>query len=438
MRHPRSRFTMGAASALFLAILFLTPALFSQDLENLNTGRIIVREIRDLGDLGKDVLSLSWSPDGKQLLVDKKVSGRFYGIFVLDLATQSSRSIARGSSGIGSGGASNSGSPVLSRDGRFLLFCAQESSSNKFNRTEPGYGLHNDLWIADLLNSNFHRLYRNGFSMSNPKGTVLPCFSPDGKNILWTAILGQARSGSVMGRRGISLAEFNVGRNGIPELGKIKELVPGIQQDFFEAYGFTPDGKKVLLAANLSERQPWFGMDLYFLDLDTLEYQALTATSGIWDRFAAISPKGEKIVWSSSMGRTMPNLGSGGRLWEKYLSTELWMMNRDGSEKRRLTGFNQRGSKEFTGVRSVVGMSAWHPNGREIAMVLLKEGRNYELESSVLVIELGETFIPAAVPATTAALAPAKTPEESSVVVPVAPAEAAAEVSPGVAPAETP
>ena len=138
------------------------------------------------------------------------------------------------------------------------------------------------------------------------------------------------------------------------------------------------------------------------------------------------------------MGRTMPNLGSGGRLWEKYLSTELWMMNRDGSEKRRLTGFNQRGSKEFTGVRSVVGMSAWHPNGREIAMVLLKEGRNYELESSVLIIELGETFIPAAVPATTAALAPAKTPEESSVVVPVAPAEAAAEVSPGVAPAETP
>ena len=95
----------------------------------------------------------------------------------------------------------------------------------------------------------------------------------------------------------------------------------------------------------------------------------------------------------------MPNFGPGGRLWEKYLSTELWIMNRDGSGKHRLTGFNQRGSKEFTGVRSVVGMSAWHPNGREIAMVLLKEGRNYELESSVLILELGDALEPAAVTA---------------------------------------
>ena len=139
-------------------------------------------------------------------------------------------------------------------------------------------------------------------------------------------------------------------------------------------------------------------MDLYYLDLDTREFQALTETSATWDRFASLSPKGETITWSTSMGLTMPNFGPGGRLWEKYLSTELWIMNKDGSEKKRLTAFNQRGSKEYTGVRSVVGMSAWHPNGREIAMVLLKEGRNYELESSVLILELGDTFAPIATP----------------------------------------
>lgn len=422
MRHTRSFFTIGAASAFLHIASCLTPALFSQDLETLNTGRILVQEMRDLGELGKEVLSLAWSADGKQLLVDKKVSGRFYGIFAIDLTTQSIARIARGSTGIGSGSNANSASPVFSSDGRYILFCAQESSSNKYNRTEPGYGLHNDLWIADLRNGNFQRLYRNGFSMSNPKGTVFPFFSPDGKTIVWTAILGQARSGSFMGRRGISMAEFRLGRNGIPELGKVEELIPGIQQDFFEAYGFTPDGKKILLAANLSDRQPWFGMDLYYLDLDTREYQPLTETPGIWDRFASISPKGEKITWSSSMGRTMPNLGPGGRLWEKYLSSELWMMNKDGSGKRRLTGFNQRGNKEFTGVRSAVGMSAWHPNGREIAMVLLKEGRNYELESSVLILELNDTFVPTATPA----------------VIPAATLEAAQEAVSEAAPAAIP
>jgi Tol biopolymer transport system component len=398
MSYTRTRFAITVAIALFLIASFLPSALFSQDLETLNSGRIIVREFRDLGELGKDVLSLAWSTDGTQLLVDKKASGLFYGIFSIDLTTQSISNLGKGTTGIGSGYNANSASPVSSSDGRHILFCAQLGASNKYNRTEPGYGLHNDLWVKDLRNNNFHRLHRNGFSMSNPKGTVFPHFSPDGKHVLWTAVLGQARSGSVMGRRGISMAEFELNRHGTPKLGKIEELIPGLQQDFFEAYGFTPDGKQILLSANLSDRQPWFGMDLYYLDLDTREFQALTETSATWDRFASLSPKGEKITWSTSMGLTMPNFGPGGRLWEKYLSTELWIMNKDGSEKKRLTAFNQRGSKEYTGVRSVVGMSAWHPNGREIAMVLLKEGRNYELESSVLILELGDTFAPIATP----------------------------------------
>ncbi|MFA6931189.1 MAG: hypothetical protein WCT05_12760, partial [Lentisphaeria bacterium] len=391
-------FRLPLLQGVLWSAFFLLPSLVSQDIESLNTGRILVREFRDLGELGKDVLSLAWSADGRQLLVDKMVSGRFYGIFIIDLATQTMKSVSQGSNGIGSGINANNASPAWSGDGRYILFCGQESSSNKFNRTGPGYGLHSNLWITDMSNGGFHRLTMNGFSMSNPKGTVYPYFSPDGQKVIWTAILGQARSGSFMGRRGITMAELQRDRNGNIELGKSLDLTPGNQQDFYECYGFLPDGKKILMAANLSDRQPWFGMDLYFLDIDSREVQPLTETLGVWDRFAALSPKGEKIVWSSSMECTVPSLGSGGKLWEKYLSTELWMMNKDGSGKRQMTGFNQRNAKEYTKVRSVVGMSAWHPNGREIALVLLKEGRNYELESSVIIIELDDAFTPPLTP----------------------------------------
>jgi Tol biopolymer transport system component len=412
MRLSKNQASLGLKIPFFCLAFFLLPSVFSQALEDLNSGRIIVREFQDLGDLGKDIFSVAWSADGRLLLVDKKVAGRFHGIFSIDVESKNIKSLASG--GIGGGNDANSASPTLSNDGHYLLFCTQLSASNKFNRTTPGYGLHNDLWTTDLRSGNSQCLYRNGFSMSNPKGTVFPFFSSNSKKVAWTTILGQARSGSIMGRRGVSMAEFRLGRNGVPELGKIEELVPGNQQDFYEAYSFTPDDKKILLAANLSERQPWFGMDLYYLDLDTREYQALTDTLGVWDRFASLSPKGEKIAWASSMGLTTPNFGVGGRLWEKYLSSELWLMNKDGSEKKRLTGFNQRGNKEYTGVRTVVGMSAWHPDGNQLALVLHREGRNYELESSCLILKLGDTFVPVTTPTPAATPAPAVTPSPAS------------------------
>jgi len=89
----------------------------------------------------------------------------------------------------------------------------------------------------------------------------------------------------------------------------------------------------------------------------------------------------------------LTNLGIGGRLWEKYLRTELWLANQDGTDKCRLTGFNFRNTKEFAGRRAVVGMNAWHPNGQEIALVLMLEKRNYELESKVVILELADNFV---------------------------------------------
>ena len=323
-------------------------------------------------------------------MFDKKQGTPYHALYSYELAAEKLSRLLPGS-GLADGMQANSASPHMSKDGRLTLFSAQLRRSATYSRGGPGYGLHNEIWLLDNASQKTFRLAEVAASMSNPRGSLYPYFSADGKRLLWTAVLGQARSGSVLGRRDVFVADLDW-REQQPRLTKIVELEIGKQSDFCECYGFTPDGSQILLAANLEERQPWYGADLYMYGLQDKKLLRLTETPGLLDRFAALSPKGEKIVWSSSMGLTQPNLGAGGRLWEKYLSSELWLMNKDGSEKRRLTSFNQRASEHFTGQRSVVGMSAWHPEGEKIALVLLKEARNYELESSVIILELADAY----------------------------------------------
>ncbi|NMA43857.1 MAG: hypothetical protein GX946_10810 [Oligosphaeraceae bacterium] len=377
--------------SLFLFLLLLSGlcTLTAQSLEELGTGRIVIKEIIDIGEAGLGAMSVSWSANGQQLLFDKKQDTAYYGLYSYDLTNKKLSLLA--DTNLTDGRQVNSASPNMSKDGKYTLFAAQRRHTAHYSRSGPGYGLHNDVWMMNNDSERTFRLVDVVISMSNPRGSLYPYFSNDGSKLLWTAVLGQARSGSVLGRRDIFIADLNL-RGRRPAAKNVLELNIGKQNDFCECYGFTPDDKQILLAANLEERQPWYGADLYLYNLNDKTLIKLTDVSGVFTRFASMSPKGEKIVWSSSMGLTQPYLGVGGSLWEKYLSSELWLMNKDGSEKRRLTFFNQRASRHFTGVRSVVGMSAWHPEGEKIAVVLLKEGRNYELESSLLILELADAY----------------------------------------------
>lgn len=368
---------------------------FAYSFETLGTGRIIVSDIESFSGIADEVYSVSWTSDGKHILLDKK-SPVNYGLFSFDPVSREFKRLASSERSLGSGNTADCSSPNTNSDGRFTLFCGREENSRQFSHTGPGYGLHSDLWLKDNNNNSFHKLLTGGFSLSNPKGNIFPSFSPDGKKILWTTILGQSRTGSVMRKRAISIADLQV-RRGRYELAEIKQFTPGVNLDFYEAYSFTPDGKKILFAGNLADKQGWYSMDLHLLDITTQEISTLTDIPGIWNRFAAMSPKGEKIVWSCSLGLTIPNLGPGGRFWEKYMSSELWIMNKDGSGKKRLTGFNQRTAPEFSGVRSLVGCTAWSPDGKKIALVLHREGVNFELTSTLLILNLADSATPAPV-----------------------------------------
>lgn len=372
-------------------------------LEELNCSNIYVSALTDLGESGRGVSSLAWSADGKKLLVDRLKNGMHYEIVELDLEKGSERLVNARRDRLMSGRRGHDGSPVYHPRGGMIAFNSQVLGSNEFNRGRPGYGVHNEIVVFERSSERYWPLTSSGYSSSSPRGALLPRFSPDGGRLLWTAIIGTTSANPLLGDRVLKMATLSLDPIAGATLHDETVLLAGRGRDFFEGYGFSPDGQSVLFAANLQPRQPWYGMDICVLSLDNplAEVQELTRTPVVWDRFAAFSPQGEKIIWSSSTGYTVPNLGQGGGSWEKYICTELWIMRQNGVEKRRLTGYNNRTSQEFIGRRAIVGMSAWNPVEDKIALVLHVEGRKHELESQIQILQLS-----AGIPLPTGGFAP--------------------------------
>jgi dipeptidyl aminopeptidase/acylaminoacyl peptidase len=85
-----------------------------------------------------------------------------------------------------------------------------------------------------------------------------------------------------------------------------------------------------------------------------LETQSLTQlTNEAYNEHAIYSPDGEKIVWMSDKDN-------------RNKGTDYWLMNPDGSEKNRLTYFNQRGHPHYMGKKITVADSSWSPDGKRI------------------------------------------------------------------------
>lgn len=363
-------------------------------LESIFNYRIRVKKFTTLQSVS-NIESVAWSPDGKKLLVDSAIGNPYYNIYIVEFDDEGRDSIRsvfqrRGSDIVTS---LHNGNASWHPRGRHIVFSGQNVGSTELRRSAPGYGLFGNLWLADD-NGRFWRLTNLLSSYFNPKGVSMPHFSPDGRKLVWTVSDGRAGQGRARGRmdslwgtRSICLANFAL-KNGRPEISNMKEFTPGEQDDFYETYGFSVDGRQVLFAANMSENQPWYGMDICLYDIASEQTTKLTDTPMVWDRYASFSPGGEKIVWSSSEGFTISSLGAGGINWQREMMSELWIMNKDGRQKRRLTFFNQRNRPESVRRHAYVGMSSWHPSGERIALVLHSETWPGVIESGVMILDL--------------------------------------------------
>lgn len=361
--------------------------------EDITNGKIAVAKITPLGKDFQNIESIAWSSDGKSLIVDRQGINQFYQVFVVPLAADGERNQAV-TANRSSSSRSHNGNASWHPDNQHIIFCGQNADSSEFTRSVPSYGLQCNLWLTTSTGSRFWQLTHMLTSFNSPKGVSMPKFSPDGKLLFWTGCLGATTRGSIWGERALFLADFSFAGDR-PQLTNQQNFQPGTQHDFYESYGFSPDGKSLLFAGNMTPDQQWFGMDIGKMELASVyPSQAkmtpvmLTNTPYVWDRYASFSPNGKKIIWSSSEGNTVPYLGIGGARWQQFMQSDLWIMNSDGKEKRRLTGFNNRRAPEYAKRKCYVGMSAWHPSEDKIAIVLHYEVRNANMESVAYIIEL--------------------------------------------------
>jgi Tol biopolymer transport system component len=241
------------------------------------------------------------------------------------------------------------GSPAWHPSGRLLVFVA-EKAEHPGSSVEalPGFGAYSDLWGITTDGRQAFRL--TDLPNGPDHGVLCPRFSPDGKRLVWSERVERPNfldPKKTFGYWAIRTAEFVEAARG-PKLAKLRTFEPG-GRSFYEAYGFSPDGKKIIFCSSMHQRSVW-DQQIYTIDAKSgRDLEQLT--SGDYNEHAFYTPDGKSIIW-------MTNFQS------KRGGTDWWIMDADGSKKRRLTFFNEPGHPHDMGQAVWAGLGSFSPDGK--------------------------------------------------------------------------
>jgi Tol biopolymer transport system component len=289
---------------------------------------------------------MSFSPDGAKVAVPLLVKGKSQ-IVLLGADGKSRTCVSCGQPGNNDGVRWRPGSPDT------LLFISDRD--HPYAIGNEGGGLGQELYAMKVDGSQVTRLTQSHAWATNYHAN----WSPDGKRIVWGST--ESRTWDVM------VADFVSDGAGM-RLESPRRVVH--DTTWWETHGFTPDGKRVITT---NTRAGFMATDVYAVDLETGQRQRLT-TPDAWDEHAHLSPDGRKLAWISGRFRpaSVAQLSDGsispvydflwigpGILFDMIppagYSTELTLMDADGSNLERLTRDNQ-----------VVADNEWSADGRRI------------------------------------------------------------------------
>ncbi len=266
----------------------------------------------------------------------------------------------------------HNGQPAWHPSGRWIIFQSQDPSlphtpELDYAFTQPGHGLHNNLWITVPAGTTFYQLTH----IEQGRAVLHPSFSHDGSKLVWSEKVGDDWMDWA-----IRIADFV--ETPEPHLENIETYQPA-GQVWYEAHGFSVDDSKILCTIAVGT-EAYANYDIWEMDIATGELTQLTNTPDEWDEHAHYSPDGEKIVWVSSHGYAYDP-----ESWAQTLKTDLWMMDADGAKKQRITYFNEPGHAEYAGEQVIMSDNAWSADGNKV-IALIKRGAGRE-SAQVVVIQ---------------------------------------------------
>jgi Tol biopolymer transport system component len=202
--------------------------------------------------------------------------------------------------------------PVVSPDGRWLVFCSEQRGSP-------------DLYALDLRNGGKPRLLIDSNSLEDQAA-----FSPDGRSLAFVS--------TASGNADIYVIPFRPDRTlRMTDATNVTRHPGG---DFRPA--FSPDGGKLAFSSNrdspVNDTRPTGRIrdgDIYVVTLSSGRIERLTDAAG-WDGSPAWSANGRTIVFYSQ--RRTPSADRLTRTdgWVKG-QAQIWAMNADGSNQHALT-----------------------------------------------------------------------------------------------------
>ena len=227
----------------------------------------------------------------------------------------------------------HNGSGVWHPSGKWLLItCEKPVHKGGSFPAMPGLGGYTDIWIINSTCTKAYKLFDPPNDIDH--GIIMPHFSNDGKHIVWTNRKTRPNlflHGRLFGYWTINIADFAFDAQGIPRISNIKELEPA-GSAFYETYGYSPDDKKIIFCSDIHHVSAW-NEQIYTMNPDGTGVSQLTNSA--YNEHAFYTPDGKHIVWMTNK--------------DSKAGTDWWMMNADGSDKKRLTYFNDKNSPQYFG-----------------------------------------------------------------------------------------
>jgi Tol biopolymer transport system component len=133
---------------------------------------------------------------------------------------------------------------------------------------------------------------------------------------------------------------------GPPRVENVRTFEPG-GSAFHELADWSPDGSKILFTGSQTTSNAWLSQ-IFVLDVASGGTTQLTGTG--YNEHAVFTPDGQRVVWMTNAEATS--------------GTDWWVMNADGSQKRRLTYFAEPASPQWMGANlTVTRANAWSADG---------------------------------------------------------------------------
>ena len=191
------------------------------------------------------------------------------------------------------------------------------------------FGMNNDIYVMDTDGTNVRRL------TYHPAIDSGPSWSPDGRQIAFSSLRD-----NVSGAYNVEIYVMNSdGTN-------IRRLTHHPEED--ELFSWSPDGKQL---AFVSYRDG--NAEIYVMTPDGANLRNLTQHPSI-DSGPSWSPDGRQIVFASNRRRFFKEFGN-------LAGTEIYVMNADGSDVRRLT--ERQGGPPYSESDTA---PCWSPDGKRI------------------------------------------------------------------------